>query len=200
MRPDDIIIIFWMLNFLAIFFTLIKRLFSSSLLSVICISEVVIISQAILIPACDSSSMAFHMMLKKKQGDNIQIWCTPFPIWNKSIVPCPFLTISSCPAYRFLRRQVRCLPFPSLSEFSTVWCDSHSQSLWHSQQSRNRCLSGTFLLFLWYNKCWQFDLWFLSLFQIQLEYGSSQFMFCWSLAWRILSITLLACKMSAIMM
>ena len=28
--------------------------------------------------------------------------------------------------------------------------------------------------------------------------GSSQFMYCWSLAWRILSITLLACEMSAI--
>ena len=28
--------------------------------------------------------------------------------------------------------------------------------------------------------------------------GSSQFMYCWSLAWRILSITLLGCEMSAI--
>ena len=28
--------------------------------------------------------------------------------------------------------------------------------------------------------------------------GSSQLMYCWSLAWRILSITLLACEMSAI--
>ena len=28
--------------------------------------------------------------------------------------------------------------------------------------------------------------------------GSSQFMYCWSLAWRILSITLLACGMSAV--
>ena len=28
--------------------------------------------------------------------------------------------------------------------------------------------------------------------------GSSQFMYCWSLAWKILSITLLACEMSAI--
>ena len=28
--------------------------------------------------------------------------------------------------------------------------------------------------------------------------GSLQFMYCWSLAWRILSITLLACEMSAI--
>ena len=29
-------------------------------------------------------------------------------------------------------------------------------------------------------------------------YGSSQFTYCWSLAWRILSITLLVCEMSAI--
>ena len=29
--------------------------------------------------------------------------------------------------------------------------------------------------------------------------GSSQFMYCWSLAWRILSITLLLCEMSAIL-
>ena len=28
--------------------------------------------------------------------------------------------------------------------------------------------------------------------------GSSRFMYCWSLAWRILSITLLVCEMSAI--
>ena len=42
-----------------------------------------------------------------EQGDNIQPWCTPFPIWNQSVVPCPVLTVASWPAYRFLRRQVR---------------------------------------------------------------------------------------------
>ena len=31
-----------------------------------------------------------------------------------------------------------------------------------------------------------------------LDIGSSWFMYCWSLAWRILSITLLACEMSVI--
>ena len=41
-----------------------------------------------------------------KQGDNIQPWCTPFPIWNQSVVPCPVLTVAAWPAYRFLRRQV----------------------------------------------------------------------------------------------
>ena len=38
-----------------------------------------------------------------KQGDNIQPWCTPFPIWNQSVVPCPVLTVASWPAYRFLK-------------------------------------------------------------------------------------------------
>ena len=42
-----------------------------------------------------------------KQGDNIQPWRTPFPIWNQSGVPCPFLTFAFWPAYRFLKRQVR---------------------------------------------------------------------------------------------
>ena len=30
-----------------------------------------------------------------------------FPIWNQPIVPCLVLTVASCRAYRFLRRQVR---------------------------------------------------------------------------------------------
>ena len=42
-----------------------------------------------------------------KQGDNIQPWCTPFPIWNQSVVPCPVLTVASWPAYRLLKGQVR---------------------------------------------------------------------------------------------
>ena len=41
------------------------------------------------------------------------------------------------------------LVFPSLSEFSTVCGDPHSQRLWHSQLSRNRYFSGTLLLFPW---------------------------------------------------
>ena len=66
---------------------------------------------AILIPACASSSLAFCMMYftykLNNQGDNIQPWHTPSPIWNQSIVPCPVLTVTSWPAYGFLRRQVR---------------------------------------------------------------------------------------------
>ena len=92
---------------------------------------------AILIPACASSSLAFHMMYPaykfKEAGWQYSALMYSFPIWNQSTVSCPVLPVASWPAYRFLKRQVRGLVFPSLSEFSTVCCDPHSQRLWHSQ-------------------------------------------------------------------
>ena len=42
-----------------------------------------------------------------KQGDKIEPWRTPFPIWNQSVVPCPVLTVAFWLAYRFLKRQIR---------------------------------------------------------------------------------------------
>ena len=49
-----------------------------------------------LIPACASSSPAFLMMYSayklNKQGDNIQPFCTPFPIWNSLFFHVQFLT------------------------------------------------------------------------------------------------------------
>ena len=66
---------------------------------------------AILIPAYASSSPSFLMIFSayelNKQGDNIQPWCTPFPILNQFVVPDPVLTVAYWPAYRFLKRQVR---------------------------------------------------------------------------------------------
>ena len=51
------------------------------------------------------------------QGDNIQPWCTPFPIWNQSVVPCPVLLLPDLHA-GFSRGRPGGLVFPSLSEFS----------------------------------------------------------------------------------
>ena len=145
MGPDAMILIFWMLSFKPTFslssFTFIKKLFSSSLLTTIKVVSSVylrslIFLPAILIPAYASSSPVLLMMYSayklNKQGDNIQLWRTPFPIWNQSVVPCPVLTIASWPAYRSAGRSGG-LVFPSLSEFSTVCSDPHSQRLWHSQ-------------------------------------------------------------------
>ena len=145
MGPDAVIF-FWMLSFKPIFslssFIFIKRLFSSSLLCPLSVAssaylKLLIFLLAVLIPACASYSPEFLMMYSAykldKQGDNIQPWCTPLPIWNQSVVPCPVLTVVSCLVYRFLRRQSGGLVFSSVSEFSTVCCDPYSQSLWHSQ-------------------------------------------------------------------
>ena len=142
--PDAMIFVFWMLS--QIFhspLSLSSRGFLAPLHfchkgGVICISEVIDFLLAILIPACVSSSPVFLMMYSayklNKQCDNMQPWRTPFPIWNQSVVPCPVLTVASWPSYRFLKRQVRDgLVFPSLSEFSTVYCDPHSQRFRHSQ-------------------------------------------------------------------
>ena len=103
------------------YFILIKRLLSSYLLSAVKVVSsiylrLVIYIPAVLNPTCESSSPAFHMMFSahklNKQGDNIQPWHTPVPIWNQSVIPCPVLTVASWPAYRFLRRQDRCSAIP----------------------------------------------------------------------------------------
>ena len=120
-------------------FTFIKGLLSSSWLSAIrMVSSVylrlLIFLPAILIPACTSSSLAFCMMCSAyklhKQGDNIQPWCTPFPIWNQFIVSCLVLAVASWPEYRFLRRQVRWSGVP------ISWRIFHSL-LWSTQSIVN---------------------------------------------------------------
>ena len=52
-----------------------------------------------------------------KQGDNIQPWCTPFPILSQSVVPCLVLTVASWPAYWFLRRRERWSGIPISKNF-----------------------------------------------------------------------------------
>ena len=119
MGPDAMILVLCILSFKSTFslssFTFIKRLFSSSYLSAIRVVSsaylrLLIFPPAILIAACASSSPGFLMIYSayklNKQGDKIQTWHTPFPIWNQSVVPCPVLTVASLPEYRFLRRHI----------------------------------------------------------------------------------------------
>ena len=141
MGPDAMILVFWMFSFKPAFslssFNFIKKLFSSSLSAIKGVSSaylrLLIFLPEILIPACASSSPAFYMIYSacklNKQGDNIQHWHTPFPIWNQSVVPCLVLTVASWPGYRFLRRWVRRSGIPiSLRIFHSSY-DPHSQRL-----------------------------------------------------------------------
>ena len=98
---------FWMLSFKLTFslssFTFIKRFFSSSLSAIRVVSSAYVrllrFLPGFLLPVYASSSPAFCMMHSAsklyKQGDYIQPWCAPFPIWNQSAVPCLARTIAS---------------------------------------------------------------------------------------------------------
>ena len=113
-----------------------SRLFSSSSLSAVRVVSsaylrLLIFLPTILIPACASSSLSFVRMMYSayklnKQGDNIQPWCTPFPIWNQSVFLCLVVTVASWPAYTFLRKQVRWSSIP------VSWRIFHSL-LWFTQ-------------------------------------------------------------------
>ena len=81
-----------------------------------CIPEGVDISLAVLILACDSSSLAFHMIYSArnlKSGVTIYILVVLFvvlPVLNQFIVPYLVQTVASWLTYKFLRSR------------SVIWC------------------------------------------------------------------------------
>ena len=205
MGLDAMILVFWMLRFKPTFslcsFTFIKRLFSSSLLSAITVVSsaylrLLLFILAILIPACASSSPAFCVMDSayklNKQVDNIQPWCTPFPIWNQSVVPCPVLTVASWPAYRFLRRQVRGSGIPISLRIFPQFVMIHTVKGFG-------VVSKAEVDFFWNSLAFSMIQHMLTIWSLaplpflnpSWTSGSSWFLYYCSLAWRILSITLL---------
>ena len=169
MGPDAMILVLWMLSFKPALsaFTFIKRLFSSSLLSAIRVVSSaylwsLIFHPAILIPAYTSSSPTFSMMYfaykLNKQSDNAQHWRTLFPIWNQSTVACQVLTVASCPAYRFLRKQVDGLlshlvkHFPQFALIHTV------KGFGEVSKAEVDVFLELSCFFQWSNRFWQFDL------------------------------------------
>ena len=131
MGPDAMILVFSNVECKARLFALLFHLHQETLYflfafchkgGVICM-KLLIFLPAILILAWALSSLVFHMMHSayqlNKQGDNIQPWCTPFPIWNQSVVPCLLLLLLDLHT-DFSGGRSGGLVFPSLEEFSTV--------------------------------------------------------------------------------
>ena len=120
---------------------------------------------------------------------------TILPIFQ---VPQISQAVASCPAYKFLRRQVRWsgIPIP-LRIFLFVVIHIVKGFSIINEAEVDVFFSGILLLSLLYIECWQFDLWFLCLFKTQLVHlevlGSEL-----KPSFKILSITLLACEMSTI--
>ena len=107
MRSDAMILVFWMLSFKPAYllssFTFIKKFFSSSLLSAIIVVSSAYLRLLIFLLAswfqfmshlaknfawCTLHMSWINRMTKLGKGP----WCTPFPILNQSVVPCPVLT------------------------------------------------------------------------------------------------------------
>ena len=144
-----------------------------------------------------------HIMLNM-QCDNMLSWRTNFHILNQSIIPCLVLTVASWPAYRFLRKQVRWSGIP------ISWRIFHSL-LWSPQfvviltvkgfsvvNEADVDVSLEFSCFFWDPMDFVNLIWVsLSFLNAAYTSGSSWFTCCWSLSWRTLSITLLACEKSA---
>ena len=178
MGPDAMILVFWMLSFKATFslssFTFIKRPFScSSLYAIRVVSSaylsLLIFLLAILIPAYAFSSPAFLMMYSayklNKQGDNVHAALTLSFSYLEPV--CCSMSSSNC-----------C--FLTCIQVS----QEAGQGVWYSHLFQNfpqfivihtvkgfgtvsKAEIDVFLelsLFQWFNRCWQFDLWFLCLF------------------------------------
>ena len=205
MGPDALILVFWMLSFKPTFllssFTFIKRLFSSSSLSAIRVVSsaylrLLIFLPAILIPAYASSSPAFLMMYSEyklnKQGDNIQPWCTPFPVCccSMSTSYCCFLI---CIQVSQEAGQVVWYShlFQNFPEFIVI----------HTVKGFgivNKAEIDVFLeLCCFFNDTADV----VNLISLSSAYSKTslniwKFTYCWRLAWRILSITLLVTLLS----
>ena len=83
---------------------------------------------------------------------------------------CPLLTVASWPEYRFLRRQVRWSGILISWRIFQIFVIHTVKGFGIVNKAEVDVFSGTLLLFWWSSGCWQFDLWFLCLFEIQLEH------------------------------
>ena len=131
MGLDVMIFIFWTLSFKPAVslssFTFIKRLLVPLCFLLLEWYHLHIWVDIIFIPACASSSPAFHMMYPAYTLiSSVTNW---FPVWNRSIVSCLILTVASWPVNRFFWRQVRWSGIPISLRIFQVCCDPHSQRL-----------------------------------------------------------------------
>ena len=70
--------------------------------------------------------MIYSAYKLNKQGDKIQSWQTPFPIWNQSVVPHPDLTVASWPVYPLVSQEAgQVVWYAHLFQNFPVYCDPH---------------------------------------------------------------------------
>ena len=106
-------------------------------------------------------------------------------------------SVTSWLTYRFLRRQIRWSSTPiSWRIFNNLLLSTQSRALAKSEAEVVFLELLGFLQHLMNVAIW--SLFLLPLQNPAYTSESSQFMYCWSLAWRIFNITLLACEMNTV--
>ena len=104
-----------------------------------------------------------NLLQYSKQGDNIQPWCTPFPIWNQSVFS---MYSSNC---CFLTRIQVSQETDKVVWYSHLFKNFPQFVVVHTVRSFSIVSEAevdVFLkfFFLWSSGYWQFHLWFLCLF------------------------------------
>ena len=110
-----------------------------------------------------------------------------------NVVPYPVLTVASWPAYKFIRRQVKCW-------YSHLFQNFPQFIMAHTVKGFGIINKAEIHVFFWNSLVFSMIQWMLAIWSlVPLPFlnpawssGSSRFTNCWSLAWRILSINLLA--------
>ena len=115
-----------------------------------------------------------------KQGDHIQPWLTPFPIWEQSVVLCPLLTVAFYPVMQASQKAGK------LVWYSLVFKNFPQFPLIHTGKGFSRVKPVDLLI------------WSSAFSESSLSIGSSWFTYYWSLDWRNLSFTLLVCEIIAV--
>ena len=136
---------------------------------------------SILIPACESSSLAFHMMYSAYPCHNFEPVCCSMSGFNCGFLTCiqVFLETGKVVWYSHL-----------LKSFPQFFCDPHRQRL-YSIVSEAEVHVIQQMLAIW-------SLIPLTFLNPACTFGSSWFTYSWSLAWRMLSITLLVSEMNSV--
>ena len=109
--------------------------------------------------------------------------------FGTSAVPCPVLTFASWPAFRFLKRQVRwsgiLIFFQNFPQFIVIYTFKGFGRVNKAEIDFFQTLA--FLMIQWMLAIW--SLVPLPFLNPAWTPESSQFMYCWTLAWRIWGIT-----------
>ena len=108
-------------------------------------------------PARHFAWCTLHIYKLNKQGDNIQPWHTPFPIWNQSVL-CPVLNCCFLTCKQISLKASKVIWYFHLFKNFPQCVVIHTVQGFYQHSQWIRCFSRILLRSVWSNGCWQFDL------------------------------------------